>query len=468
MKLDLTLPATLISERMGLLFPEERWPELARGLTKAAASLGFERLDELVARLRSNNLGLREVQALAAHLTVPETYFFRSPETFAMLESTLLPQLIAERRPVRKLRIWSAGCASGPEPFSVAILVSRLVPDFALWDITILGTDINPVVLAVAKEARFTQWSFRGTPAWVMDRYFNRTQDGRYQLAAAIRDMVTFRYLNLVEDVYPLEPGDICDFDLILCRNVMMYFSRETMARVSDKLRGCLREGGCMLVSPSEVSREVQGDLVADSSNGETVYRRTTEPPAQLSSAAARHPAPTRRPPAKRSSPRAPSRVQTPDNNHTAGQRPGPRTPVHGKLRGHPKRTAQEARMLADRGDLSEALFHCESALETDKLDPSLHYLKASILQALGRADEAERALQSTLFLDGNFALARVMLGAIARGQSRPGDASKHFQEALMLLERMPSDSVLPETDGLTAGKMAETVASLIESECVL
>jgi chemotaxis protein methyltransferase CheR len=124
--------------------------------------------------------------------------------------------------------------------------------------------------------------------------------------------------------------------------------------------------------------------------------------------------------------------------------------------------------MLADRGDLSEALFHCESALETDKLDPSLHYLKASILQALGRADEAERALQSTLFLDGNFALARVMLGAIARGQSRPGDASKHFQEALMLLERMPSDSVLPETDGLTAGKMAETVASLIESECVL
>jgi chemotaxis protein methyltransferase CheR len=124
--------------------------------------------------------------------------------------------------------------------------------------------------------------------------------------------------------------------------------------------------------------------------------------------------------------------------------------------------------MLADRGDLLEALSHCEGALEHDKLDPSLHYLKASILQALGRANEAERALQSTLFLDGNFALARVMLGAIARGQSRPGDASKHFREALALLERMPSDSVLPETDGLTAGKMAETVASLIESECVL
>ena len=102
-----------------------------------------------------------------------------------------------------------------------------------------------------------------------------------------------------------------------------------------------------------------------------------------------------------------------------------------------------------------------------EKLNPSLYYLKASILQELGRPDEAEQALQSTLFLDGGFASARVMLGAIARSQARTREAAKHFREALALLEQMPSDSVLAETDGLTAGEMVETVASLIESERV-
>ena len=129
---------------------------------------------------------------------------------------------------------------------------------------------------------------------------------------------------------------------------------------------------------------------------------------------------------------------------------------------------AREARALADKGDRTRALARLQAALEADKLNPSLYYLKASILQELGRHDEAEQALQSSLFLDGNFALARVMLGAIARGQSRTGDATKHFYAALLQLEQMPPDYVLPETDGLTAGEMAETVASLMGSECAL
>jgi chemotaxis protein methyltransferase CheR len=116
---------------------------------------------------------------------------------------------------------------------------------------------------------------------------------------------------------------------------------------------------------------------------------------------------------------------------------------------------------------LDQALARCDEALACEKLNPSLYYLKASILQELGREDEAEQAHQSTLFLDDGFALARIMLGAIARSQSRPSEAAKHFREALTLLERLPSDSVLAETNGLTAGEMVETVASLMESERV-
>ena len=485
MSYDLSEPAALISTRMGLQFPQDRWPELTRGLERTATNLGFEDIHKLIVHLLSGSFGQREIQALAAHLTIGETHFFRTPETFAMLQSRLLPQLIAaHQNTTRTLRIWSAGCAAGQEPFSLAILISRLIPDIDSWDVTILGTDINPEAFAAASTAEYTQWSFRGTPSWVVNGYFTKTPEGRYRLSQSIKDMVTFRYLNLAEDAYPTPGAGVCDFDLILCRNVIMYFSRETAVRVADRLHKSLREGGYLLVTPSEASRDIQRGLSQFISDGEIVYQKTPALPPQPASA---------QPPAtgarvvkrrRRSDwtiDPVPARTgRRKDDQRTAAapqQRKAPaELPAAAKAerrtngpdtREAARQAAAEARLLADKGELTQALAQCDAALEGDKLNPSVYYLKASILQELGRPDEAERALQSTLFLDGSFALARVMLGAIARGQSRSREAAIHFRAALSQLEQMPSDSVLPETDGLTAGEMAETVASLMESECV-
>ncbi|MBN1321814.1 MAG: hypothetical protein JXA87_13360 [Thermoleophilia bacterium] len=511
MSYDLSVPASLIAERMGLNYPEDRWPDLAKGLEKTAESLGFDSSHAFVARLLSDSFGQREVQALATHLTIGETHFFRSPDTFTMLQSWLLPELIAaQQHTTRRLRIWSAGCATGQEPYSLAILVSRLIPDRADWDVTILGTDVNPEVFATANKAEYTQWSFRGTPSWVVNGYFTRTPEGRYLLDSAIRDMVTFRYLNLVDDVYPSLGTGIHDFDLILCRNVLMYFSRETAARVAERLHRSLKEGGYFLVTPSEASRDIQGGLTSLMSSGEIIYKKTprisgadhgdthvpvterrrTEQPtskthARPAAAVASHPhraahknKDQRHPGAPAKPAHAPKKVDPAEPPRV--ERRGKNRPFAAyaeKLAAEaarrppkaldPAEVAREARLLADRGDLKQALARCESVLECDKLNPSLYYLKASILQELDRPDEAEQALQSTLFLDGSFALARIMLGAIARNQSRSGEAAKHFREALVLLAQMPSNTVLPETDGLTAGEMAETVASLMGSECV-
>ena len=120
---DLSIPASLIAEHMGLYFPQEKWPDLAQGLAKAAAALGYRDLNALTAELMTGGLGAREAQALACHLTIPETHFFRSPETFAMLQTQMLPEFIAaQQNGPRRLRLWSAGCATGPEPYSLAIL----------------------------------------------------------------------------------------------------------------------------------------------------------------------------------------------------------------------------------------------------------------------------------------------------------------------------------------------------------
>jgi chemotaxis protein methyltransferase CheR len=493
MTYDLSVPAALISERMGLHFQENRWPDLIRGLERAAVSLGFDNVHTFIAHLLADRFGQREVHALATHLTIGETYFFRTPETFAMLETRLLPELIAAaQKGARRLRIWSAGCATGQEAYSLAILVSRLIPKRTDWDITILATDINPEALATAQAAEYTQWSFRDTPSWVATNYFSRTGDGRFRLDPAIRDMVTFRFLNLAENNYPSPATGMGDFDLILCRNVIMYFSRDVAKEVADRLQRSVREGGYLMVTASEGSRDFQ--LTSTVSGGEIIYKKT--PPEPPSPPVARAPLSPVAAPAKTVVPPAASRpeVKRPNRRTAAEESPPAVTPPGGAVitdrrragrpfaeyakqkaatprqerpatNIDPAEEAREARRLADKGDLRQALAHCDAALSVDKLSASLYYLRASILQELGRSDEAEQALQSTLFLDGDFAMARVMLGAIARGQSRTSEAAKYFRAALAQLERMPAGSVLPETDGLTAGEMAEMVASLMGSE---
>jgi chemotaxis protein methyltransferase CheR len=470
---DFSVPAAVIAERMGLYFPMDRWPDLVQGLAKAASRLGYQDSNVFIAELVAGSFGPREVQAIASHLTIPETHFFRSPETFAMLQNQLLPELIAAHAATtRRLRIWSAGCATGPEPFSLAILVSRLIPDLADWDVSILATDINPDGFAAASAGEYTQWAFRGTPSWVISGYFDKTRGGHYRLSPAIQDMVTFRYLNLIEDPFPT------DCDLILCRNVIMYFARDTAVQVADKLRCSLKQNGYLLVTASETGRDIQGSLTSMILGGEIVYKRTPPTPAATTAPALKAPAAGDQTSAGRAARPGPPQATRAKKADTARaglrlerrawsreDRPVPTAKRATKL--DAQAIADDARRLADRGQLDEALERCNTALTCEKLNPSLYYLKASILQELHRPDEAEQALQSTLFLDGGFALARVMLGAIARSQDRSREAAKHFREALVLLEQMPSDSVLPETNGLTAGEMVETVASLIESERV-
>ncbi|NLE10506.1 MAG: hypothetical protein GX630_03280 [Actinobacteria bacterium] len=503
MSSDLSVPAALISERMGLNFQQDRWPDLVRGLERAAASLGFDNVHTFIAHLLADRFGQREVHALASHLTIGETYFFRTPETFSMLEHRLLPELIAaqQHNSIKRLRIWSAGCATGQEAYSLAILISRLIPRRVDWEITILASDINPEALETAKAATYTQWSFRDTPSWVTNGYFTRTGDGRFLVDKAIRDMVTFRYLNLAEDCYPSMASGVSDFDLVLCRNVIMYFSREVAKQVADRLQRSVRDGGYLMVTASEGSRDFQ--LPSMVSGGEIVYKKA--PVAHEQPAVARAPEPYARAAAQARRPAAPQRprqsvVTGPAARPSAPAAPPARTAVtadpqraalrlerrafarsgnpattataqtrhhqpHAPKQVDPAEAAREARLLADQGNLAAALDRCEAALECNKLDPALYYLKASILHELGHQDGAEQALQSTLFLDGGFTMARVMLGAIARGQARVSESTKHFRAALTQLQDMPAGAVLPETDGLTAGEIAEMVTTLMGSE---
>jgi chemotaxis protein methyltransferase CheR len=149
----------------------------------AARELGFSDPQSCARMLLSEPLTQATLATLASHLTVGETYFFRDGNTFSALEERILPELLRERREAgRRLRIWCAGCCTGEEPYSIAMLLDRLLPDAEAWNITILGTDINPHFLRKAGDGVYGEWSFRDAPAWVRDRYFVRRRDGCHVL----------------------------------------------------------------------------------------------------------------------------------------------------------------------------------------------------------------------------------------------------------------------------------------------
>jgi chemotaxis protein methyltransferase CheR len=265
----------VIRAQMGLHLPAAHWHDLERGIRAAARELAFQDTAACIQWLVSSPLTRHQIAVLARHLTIGETYFFREPHVFAMLEEEILPALMyARRERPRRLRIWSAGCATGEEPYSVAISISKVIRDRRDWDITILATDINPRFQQMAAAGVYREWSFRRTPAWIKARYFSRQAGGRLAILSEIQTMVTFAYLNLVDDVYPSPLTNTMAMDVIFCRNVLMYLAPEQAQQVVHRLYHALADGGWLIVSPSETSHVLFASFQAVGIPGAILYRK--------------------------------------------------------------------------------------------------------------------------------------------------------------------------------------------------
>ena len=489
---DWSQVSDLVARTMGLHFPRERWSDLQRGLTEAAAEFGFSDVAECAGQLLATTPTPEQLQVLAGHLTIGETYFFREKKTLDVLTTRVLPALIDARRGrEQRLRLWSAGCCTGEEAYTLAMLLRQLLPDLADWRVTILATDINPLFLRKAVAGSYGEWSFRDAPAELRERYFTRGRDGRHTVVPEIRNMVTFAHLNLVDDAYPSLATDTNAMDVILCRNVLMYFTPEQAGRVIEKFHHALLAGGTLAVSPSEASRESYPQFVPQNHAGAILFQKSPtatwqseaplpavppEPvnwfrpvcePVWFASKAEPEPAP----------PEPPSRP-------VAAARPTPEvwaTELYAEGRyadavsvlldpsagivHEPRSFSLLARAFANQGRLSEALAWCERWLAADKLDAAGHYLRAIILLEQGREPEARQSLQRSVYLDPAFVPAHFTLGNLARGAGRIDEANRHFANALQLLSRLRTEDVLPESDGLTAGRLTETIKTLTQAE---
>lgn len=236
-----------IYDQTGIYFRDNKRYLLESQVGRRLKTLGltsFEKYIELVQNGRRHT----ELPALVNAVTINETFFFRHPKQYEAITEVLLPRLIKQngRRP---LRIWSAACSTGDEPYTLALLIreniQRRLPN-ARFDI--LGTDINTEVLQTARDGIYGSYSVRNIAAEYLEKYFT-PQDDRYVISPALREMVRFQHLNLT-DRYTV--GQLRDFDIILCANVLIYFDDETKQRVVSNLYNSLCPGGHLFVGTSE------------------------------------------------------------------------------------------------------------------------------------------------------------------------------------------------------------------------
>ncbi|MBD1936622.1 protein-glutamate O-methyltransferase CheR [Microcoleus sp. FACHB-68] len=214
-----------------------------------------------------------EWKELTLLLTVCESYFFRDRGQFNLLKNYILPELIERQKPMRSLRIWSAGCSTGEEPYSLAILLQEMIPDWEQWDILILGTDINQVNIEKAKLGLYSSWSFRMVDPNLQQQHFSKHR-AEWQVVERIRKMVTFQYGNLVKDPCPNINADIYSMDLIICRNVFVYFSAQAISLVLKKFYHALRPGAYLMTAHAELYAQSMGHFRAKVYPESVVYKR--------------------------------------------------------------------------------------------------------------------------------------------------------------------------------------------------
>jgi chemotaxis protein methyltransferase CheR len=485
----------LITTHTGLYFPEKKWNALSKGVKSVIKDLDTD-IYQLYQSLQASP-SKEVVNALTTRLTIGETYFLRDKNFFQILQDHILRGIIRyPKRSTKKIVFWSAGCASGEEPYSIAILVDQMRHDLKNWDITIIGSDINPIALNKARKGIYSNWSLRGTPEKIIKKYFTQTGNNCFEIAPHIRQMVRFSQLNLMDDNYQQSINFYEAIDVILCRNVLMYFNDTGRINALKKLSKLLIDNGWLITGPAE-SGFIDLDELTSVRFPNALYHRKGLPRKTIEKA---RPFPFRRkglhhrpaPPAhtgrrlndKKCTRRLtdckisrPPEKQKYDmyqealNDYNRGEYSESVKKLlaivsHGQNNNNAFLMKTESLLLlaksyANIGELENARHWCEKAIESEKLNPTIYYLLSTIFQSAGDIDNSLKSLKQSIYLDPDFIMAHFTTGMLLHQKNMPAESRKSMQNALSLLELTDTDEILPFSEGMTAGRLIETIKSM-------
>ncbi len=414
----------LVEAHSGLDFREARRSLLESSLRARMRHLDIPALEGYVARLSAPE-GAEECDVLVNALTITETQFLRDPAQFALLTRHILPTLMAERGtdPDRRLRICSAGCASGEEPYSLAISWRETEPALPRdgWTVEIVGIDVNREMLELARRRLYARRSLRNLdPGWIR-RYFTQAE-GAFELDAGLAAAVRFERGSLLDE------GTLGSerYDVVVCKNVSIYFSGETTRRLVERLHAALTPGGYLLLGHSESLWQRENGLELIEHEGVFCYRKA---------AAARVAAPA-------------ANVRNPGADADAYQRRYAACLDWVRNADWPRAEDEVASLIASGdglvpaellmagihahlGRYAEASDCAERVLRLNSLEPKAHLLLGMIAARSGRSDDAIAALRRALDLDGSLALGYFWLGNLYRDRGHIERACAEYARAV-------------------------------------
>lgn len=469
----------------GLVFPPNRQPSAEAGMRRAMSAL---RIGDPNALLRAVETPGDARDAVLAELTVGESYFFRDSAQLDLLANEILPSRVESYGPSRPLRIWSAGCASGEEPYTLAIMLRE-----HHWPhpAQILGTDVARSRLAAARRGRYTRWALRGVSDQRIASWFER-HGTYYDLDRSIRESVEYRSLNLVLDDYSSVVGGTEGFDLVLCRNVMIYFDLPTVSRIATGLLASLAPDGWLLLGASDppLAHLVPCEVVvtpagiayrrADRVGGGTELRAPV-PQLERSRAPELVPQPVR---ISESIADAPGRPEQDDHESTPAESPSaisapPATDEILRAYALADYPAAEAmavtalatatndadtlrvwityvRAVANQGRLHEAGELCARSLELHPLAAELHYLHATLLTEAGWYGDAATAARRAIYLDRQFVMGHLLLGDALTRTGDTAGARIAFANVVHLLANVSPETPVAAADGVPASRLRQ------------
>lgn len=512
----------LITARAGLQIREQELPILQKTLNARLQTLKMADGEEYLRLLTTAGAASEaEWKRLFILLTNQESYFFRDRGQLAVIRDNILPELIRRNSSRRSLRIWSAGCSTGEEPYSLAIMLDELLPLRDAWNVQIFGTDLSEAALERARRGVYGAWSFRTADSALQGRYFRAKAD-KWEIVPRLREAVTFRSSNLLNDEFPSQSSGLHDIDLIVCRNVFIYFEREAIGHVLRKFHATLRGHGCLITGHAELhSLSIQGfaqrtfpqTIVYQRSNAETSHaaNSTTDSKPRLPSPATM-PSPsaggaaagvTPYPVARAKStligsaaipPVTPTRARdtllipasttdaTPRKVLSSTQPDGADTLLPAaidamRLRHHEKALEKLSKLLEHNADHFEALClsaqaranlgHlkvaeelCRRATALNSLASLPYHLRARIAEENGQSEDAKAHLKTTIYLHPGGVWAYLELAAIYEHEGDLSRAAQMRRGAIQVLSGLAAEALVPLDEHAIEERM--TVAELL------
>ncbi len=474
-----------IEQRWGLHFPPEKWRDLNRHLNLLARELNYDSAENLARSLLAETLSRQQEQQLARELTVGETYFFRDRACFQTLSQAFLAPLIARRsNGHRTLNLWSAGCCTGEEAYSLAMLIGDLLDDEEAWQINILGTDLNRAFLDKAKSGVYGAWSFRRVNPGRKQACFQPAATTGQTRLWRIRDRwqtrVRFFELNLAEPTYPDPARGLANLDLILCRNVLMYFSPAQAIAALHRLTRCLSDDGLLLIGAVDgafcqsagIATEVWPSALGIRPSSLVASGTSPLPPPDNTWAPVTNPLPTA--PITQPTMAQETQVTPTKQPQPALDRLGPARQalaegryqqvldqIEQLLEQDSPTLAQEAeaallnaRTLANLNRQEEAEYWARQAVQLDRLQPAHYWVLANILLERKQPNAACEQLTKALYLEPDFILAHYLSGLLHHRHGKHRLAQRHLRQCLRLLDELTPDTPVPEGEGLSAAEL--------------